>query len=127
MEPNALEPLPESTLQFDDSRVQLNHHIDKRDGLCRKAIYSGEIAEYRWKRWVSAKGKKTRQRNGVRYMMLFTIEEENLLATLPEGLDTKQTLFELDRLYHLENDQEMQALVLQCKHKIEVIQDVDLD
>ncbi len=54
-------------------------------------------------------------------MIRFTIEEENLLAILQEGLDNKQTLFELDRLYHLEEDEAMQSLILQCKRKIEGI------
>ena len=52
-------------------------------------------------------------------MIRFTIEEENLLAILPEGLDNKQTLFELDRLYHLEEDKEMQNLILQCKESVD--------
>lgn len=57
-------------------------------------------------------------------MIRFTIEEENLLAILPEELDTKQALFELDRLYHIEEeDDEMQNLILQCRLKIEDMQD----
>ena len=55
------------------------------------------------------------------------VEEENLLAILPEGLDTKQTFFELDRLYHLEEDEDMHQLILQCRHKIEGVQDLALD
>lgn len=49
------------------------------------------------------------------------------MAILSEGLDIKQTLFELDRLYHLEEDQEMQSLILQCKRRIEGIGDLSLD
>lgn len=55
-------------------------------------------------------------------MIRFTIEEENLLAILPKELNSKQTLFELDRLCHLEKDDEMQNLILQCRLKIEGIQ-----
>ena len=60
-------------------------------------------------------------------MIQFTIEEENLLAILPQGLNTRQTLFELDLLYHLEEDKEMQNLILQCKRKIEGMQDESLE
>jgi hypothetical protein len=60
-------------------------------------------------------------------MPLFTVEEENLLAILPEGLDKDQIIFELERMFHLEEGEEMKVLIHQCKMNLEGIEDIALE
>lgn len=60
-------------------------------------------------------------------MPVFTVEAENLLAVLPEGLDKKQTIFQLDRIFHQEEDEEIKSLIIQGKSKLENLYNIAFD